>query len=192
MILDIILNLQNTKNLNYFLYKKENISIKIKYFFKKNIYLLNDKEFLIDLIELLNKKIEYLLIFGIEIFLDLLIFQLLDFEIQNIILIAIKKVLENPIKGKENIKNKNKYALNEDISPMLYKLLEKFYNLILYYELSVSEIKDSNNDTIQKRQVDIIIFCVLSIFQSIDKQNNNKYEIKVKDLSINIINICSK
>ena len=192
MILDIILNLQNTKNLNYFLYKKENISIKIKYFFKKNIYLLNDKEFLIDLIELLNKKIEYLLIFGIEIFLDLLIFQLLDFEIQNIILIAIKKVLENPIKGKENIKNKNKYALNEDISPMLYKLLEKFYNLILYYELSVSEIKDSNNDTIQKRQVDIIIFCILCIFQNIDKQNNNKYEIKVKDLSINIINICSK
>ena len=189
IILDIILNLRNKKNINYILYETDNISIKIKIFFKKNIYLLNDKDFLIKLIELLNKKCEHLLIFGIEIFLDLLIFPLLNLNIQNIILISINKMLENPIKEKD-MYNKNKYKFNEDIGPLLCKLLEKFYNLILYYELSNSEINDNNENN--KKQIDIIISCILSIFEKIDKQNNDKYENLVKDLSINIINICSK
>jgi hypothetical protein len=36
--------------------------------------------------------------------------------------------------------------LEEVKSPLLYNLLEKLFNLILYYELSNEEIKDFNNE----------------------------------------------
>ena len=184
LIFEIILNLPNKKLISYFLYENENISIKLKYFFKRNIYLLNDKSSLIKLIDLLNNQIEYSLIFNIEILLDLLIFSLINNENQNIILINIKRILEIAI----NTNEKNKLELTENICSLLYKLFEKFYYLILYYQLSTTEIEESNNE----KQIDIILYCTSVIFTNIEKIYSKKYESKITKLTVNIINICSK
>ena len=176
IILDIILNLPNKKIVNYFLYENENL-LKIKYFFKKNIYLLKDNLFLIKLINLLNNKIENLLIFAIEIFIDIIIFPLIDINNQNIILINIKNNLDCP-----------KNEIIEENNPLLIKLLEKFYNLILYHQLYIVETKDDNNE----KQIDIILKCILIIFEKIVKLKNIKLENQIIDLSNNIININSK
>ena len=177
IIFEIILNIPNKKTINYFLYENENISIKVKFFFKKNIYLLNNKLFLMKLNNLLNNKIENLLIFTIEIFIDLIIFPLIDVNSQNIILINIEK----------NLKNRQK-ELNEDIFPLLLKLLEKIYNIILYHQLSELEIKESNN----QKQIDLILNCILLIFEILGKLNIKLFDIKIMNLTNNIINICSK
>ena len=116
------------------MYENENL-LKIKYFFKKNIYLLKDNLFLIKLINLLNNKIENLLIFTIEIFIDIIIFPLIDINKQNIILINIKNNLDCP-----------KNEIIEENNPLLIRLLEKFYNLILYHQLYIVETKDDNNE----------------------------------------------
>ena len=177
LIFEIILNIPNKKIINYFLYENENISIKIKYFFKKNIYLLNNKIFLMKLNNLLNNNIENLLIFTIEIFIDLLIFPLIDTSSQNTILMNIEK----------NLKNKQK-DLNEDTYSLLINLLEKIYNLVLYHQLSELEIKESNNE----KQLDIILKCILLIFEIIGKLNIKQFDNKIMNLTNNIITICSK
>ena len=177
IIFEIILNIPNKKIINYFLYENENISIKIKYFFKKNIYLLNNKLFLMKLNNLLNNKIENLLIFTIEIFIDLLIFPLIDINSQNIILINIQKNLENKQKD-----------LDDDTHPLLMKMLEKIYDIILYHQLSELEIAESNNE----KQLDIFLKCILLIFEIIGKLNIKQFDTKIMNLTNNIINICSK
>ena len=181
-IFEIIINLKNRNIINYFLYENDNICIKLKYFFKRNIYLLNDELLLIKLIDLLNNKIEFLLMFNNEIFLDLLIFSLINNKNQNIILINIKKILEG------SINDNNKLDLNDNIYSLLYKLLEKFFNLVLYYQLYTTEIEDTNNE----KQINIIIYCVSLIFEKIIYISNKKYDIKITQLTVNIINICSK
>ena len=183
-IFEIIINLQNRKIINYFLYENENICIKLKYFFKRNIYLLNNELSLIKLIDLLNNKIEFLLIFNVEIFLDLLIFSIINNKNQNIILINIKKILENSINNNRN----NKFDLNDNIYSLLYQLLEKFFNLVLYYQLSNEEIEDTKNE----KQINIIIYCISLIFEKMICISHKKYNIKVGKLAVNIINICSK
>lgn len=74
--------------------------------------------------------------------------------------------------------------LEEVKNPLLYNLLEKLFNLILYYELSNEEIKDFNNE----KQKDIIINCILSIFEKMDKKENEIYINKIADLSSNLLN----
>ena len=193
LILEIILMIPNEKIKKFFLYENNYIDIKLKYFFKRNIYLLNNKIFLNKLFDLLkNKKLD-LLIFINEIFIDIIIFSLLCVENQNIIIINIKQLLEEKKEEKTKIKSRknleqDKTESDEVINPLLCKLLEKLYNIVLYYQLSIEEIKYYNN----QKQIDIIVNCILIIYEKIDKKISNKYENKISDLSMNVINICSK
>ena len=82
----------------------------------------------------------------------------------------------------------NKTYIDDDNNPLLIELLEKFYNIILYYELSSID-KNVNEE---KKQIDIIIKCIILIVERISKLNNKIYENKVMNLTINIINISSK
>ena len=188
LILEIILIIPNEKIKLFFLYENNYIDIKLKYFFKRNIHLLNSKDFLNKIINILKNKKEDLLIFINEIFIDIIIFPLLNLENQNTILKVIKLLLEEK---KEIVKNNTKNNSEKDrmdqeevINPLLYKLLEKLFNIISYYGLSIVDIKELNNE----KQKDIIIKCIILIYEKMDKKNNEKYIKKIADLSRNILN----
>ena len=171
-IFQILFNIKNKQILDYYLSDTNNefISIKVRIFFKNNIYLLNNHSFLNKFIELLFKKNEYFLLFSVHVFTDLKIFSLLNNEIQNTLLINIKSLFEkekDDLEEKDPIKKQqflSKIKKEEEINPLLLSnLLDKLINLVLYYPLSNEEIKESNN----KKQIDIILTIIKSIISKL-------------------------
>ena len=94
IIFEIIVELPKKEIIDYFLYKNNNISIKLKIFFHKNIYLFNENnDFIQKLFQILSAdekssvlegeiryKQQISIVILSEIFLDLLIFQKLNFN----------------------------------------------------------------------------------------------------------------
>ena len=80
IIFEIIFSIKNKNILKYYLSDADKffIPIKIRIFFKNNIYLLNNQIFLNRFIELLLKKKENFLLFSVNIFIDLIIFSLFN------------------------------------------------------------------------------------------------------------------
>ena len=172
IIFEIIFSIKNKSILKYYLSDKYKafIPIKIRIFFKNNIYLLNNLTFLNKFIELLLKKKEYFLLFSVNIFLDLIIFSLLSIDNQNIILINIQSLFKKKKEENDVIDPLKKYFLDklnieEELNQLLLeKLLEKSFNLILYCPLSIEDIKERNNE----KQIDIILNIIKSILEKIN------------------------
>ena len=172
IIFEIIFSIKNKNILKYYLSDADKffIPIKIRIFFKNNIYLLNNLTFLNKFIELLLKKKEYFLLFSVNIFIDLIIFSLLNMDNQNIILLNIQSLFKKKKEEIENIDPLKKYFLDklnieEELNPLLLeKLLEKLIYLILYCPLSSEEIKEKNNE----KQIDIILNIIKSILEKLN------------------------
>ena len=173
VIFEIIFNIKNNEISNYYI-TNGNILIKIKYFFKNNIFLLNEKSFLDELIEILFKNKEYFLLSSIHIFTDLIIFSLLSKESQNIILFNLESLFRdnNDEQDEEEIINKTLEMNQLFLEKLLYKLLD----LIFYYPLSNYEIKEING----KKQVDIILYIIKIIFEKIKDKEKIIFQIKIK------------
>ena len=189
IIFEIIIELPSKRIVDYFLNKNDIISIKLKIFFYRNFYFINENsEFIQKLFQILspeskpsvleednknnnNNNQVFSLFIITEIFLDLLIFQKLDFEIQNIILIKLLQLLSS------NINYQNYFSI-------LYKLLKQIYNIILYCELSLETInynldEDNNNPT----QIDLFIKLINSIIFTFENNKNKKYLDKITELN---------
>ena len=194
IIFEIIFEMQNKNILNYFLYKSDIINIKIKQFFGRNIEILNNKQFIenllsifkitkmTDILEFDNTNIqEYLLNIITKILLDLIIFKQLNIEIQNIIILKLYSTL-NIISPNNNNGN--------SLYDLLFELLIKIYSIILFYQLSNNIINNQNDKT----QIDIMLQCVqkiLKIFESKYKssylENNNYQQIIEHNENISIL-----
>ena len=193
-IFEIICEFQNKNILNYFLYENNIINIKIKYFFEKNIHIINNKELVEKLLNILkmtklsdildtenNSYQEYLLNIITNIFFDLTIFKKLENEIKNFIILKLYSSL-NIISSKNN----------NNINRILYELLINLYNIILFHELSTEAINKENN----KNQLDIIIECIKKIYNIFEGEykflvleNNDTYCQKITEHNENIINL---
>ena len=192
IIFEIIIELPRKEIIDYFLYKNDIISVKLKIYFYRNINCFNkNNEFIEKLFYILspeqkpsiieednnnNNNQEFLLVIISEILLDLLIFQKLDFKIQNIILIKLIQLLFT------SLNYQNYYNI-------LYILLKQIYNIILYYELSLEKInynldEENNNPT----QVDIFIKLVNSLMIIFETNKDQDYIDKIANLNININN----
>ena len=172
-IFEIIFEIQNRNIINYFLYDSDNINIKIKQFFGRNIEILNNKKFtekllsllkvtkMSDILELQNNNYqEYLLNIITKIFLDLVIFKQLNDNIQNLIIIKIYSILNT-------ITTKNRKSFNY----IVFELLLNIYNIILFYELS-NDIIDLDN---KKTKLDIFFQCI-EIIHNIFQSDNAFYQ----------------
>ena len=196
IIFEIIISLPNKEIIDYFLYQNNIISIKLKIFFLRNIYLFNDdNEFIQKLFQILsviqknsileedkNNNLEFILIFISEIFLDLLFFQKLNFNTQNIILIELIQLL-----------NYITFPDKEYMNNILYKILKDLYKIILYYELSNEQInynldEENNNPT----QIDFILKCINSLLHIFESNKNKIYINKIIKLNLDINNVYSK
>ena len=194
LIFEIIVELPKKEIIDYFLYKNNNISTKLKIFFQRNIYFFNENnDFIQKLFQILSadekssvleEEIRFnqqiLLVILSEIFLDLLIFQKLNFNSQNIVLIKLSQLLFN------NIIFNHESNLNN----FLYILLEKLYNITLYYELSSKQINyslDEENNT--PLQIDIIGKCINTLLNIFLTNKNKEFEDKINDLHYNIYNL---
>ena len=195
IIFEIIFELQNKKIINYFLYENDIFTIKIKHFFERNIYLINNKQFieklfsilkmtkLSDLLEADNNIVqEYLLNIITKIFLNLIIFKKLNNEIKNIIILKIDSIIKI-------ITFKN----NNNINNIIYQLLINLYNIIIFCELSTDII---NNDN--QTQIDIIFKIIQKIYIIFkeDKffvlENKSTYYQKINEINEDIINLSSE
>ena len=175
IIFKIIIELPRKKIINYFLFKNNIVSIKLKIFFQRNIYLFNENSDFVEKIfkllyidekssqlkeNIINKQ-QFLLVIISEFFLDLLIFQKLNFVTQNIVLIKLKQVF----------------------------LYFQYNNIILYYELSEEQINDSlDKDNKSLKQTNIIEKCINSIIKIFKSNKNKEYLEKISNLNYNIIN----
>ena len=176
VIFQIIFDIKNKDISDYYI-SNGNILIKLKYFFKNNIYLLNEKSFLNKFIEILLKNKEHFLLCCIHIFVDFIIFSLLKNECQNIILFNLQSIFKDIYDEQEEeiIKRAKKYCdeiinIKEDLNPLLLEnLLVKLFNLILYYPLSINEIKETKGE----KQADIILYLIKTI---LEKTKNNQYK----------------
>ena len=194
LIFEIIVELPEKDIIDYFLYKNDIFSIKLKIFFQRNIYILNEsnefaQKLFNDLLSEEKNSISeekvvnsqhILSVIMTEIFLDLIIFQKLNSNTQNIILINLLQILyNNKIKNQDN--SDNRYDI-------LYKILKQLYNIILYYELSMEQIQyNLNEENEELTQIDIIIKCINILMNEFISNQNKIYLNKISDLNNNII-----
>ena len=145
------------------IFEIQNINIKIKHFFGRNIGILNNKKFeekfisllkttkISDILELQNNSYqEYLLNIITKILLDLIIFKQLNNDIQNLIIMKIYSILNT-------ITSKN----NKNINYILYELLLNIYNIFLFYELS-DDVIDAETG---KTKLDVLLQCIEKIYK---------------------------
>ena len=184
--MEILLKIKNKKILKYYLLDVDTpvFPIRMKYFFKNNIYLLNNIPFLNEFLEILLDKKENFLIFSIHILTELTIFSSLKIENQNIILINIKSLFQKKKQeSTEIIDPLKKYYYDkvnkeEELSPLLLtNLCGKLINLILYYPLSNEENKENNNE----KQIDIILDIIKNIIEKIKYDKNIKKLYRIKE-----------
>ena len=193
IIFQIIFSIKNKYFLKNYISEadKYNIPVKIRIFFKNNAYLLNNQYFLNKFIEILLQRKEIFLIFSIHVFVDLIIFSLLNPDNQNLVLINIYSLFDTK---KEEIKENDpmkqyfieKINKNEELNPLLVEnILENLIKIILYYPLSNEEIKGRNNE----KQIDIIIAIIKSINKKISQEEYlkiiNKTKLKIYDFNEN-------
>ena len=196
IILEIILELPSEEIIDYFLFKNNNISIKLRTFFYRNVYLFNEnnefiqKFFQIIQMEQKNSKLEeenknknnevFLLVFMTEIFLDLLLFKKLNFNNQNYILIILLQLLMNI-----------NFRKLDNMNNILFKLLKQIYNIVLYYQLSSEEINYNIGEEKNPTQIYVITKCVDAIFYLFEISNNKEYIKKIIDINLYVINFYS-
>ena len=194
IILEIIFELPKKETIDYFLYKNNIVSIKLKMFFYRNTYFLNENSEFIQkffkiiadeekssILEEEERKDNRIIcfIFITEIFLDLFIFQKLKVSIQNQVLIKIMEILFN----------NNNLGCNDEENKILFKLLMKIYNIILYYGLSSEQINyNLNEENSNSTPIELFIKCLNLILNIFQKNENNEYLDKVKDFNYDIIN----
>ena len=170
-IFEIIFYIPDNKIKKYFLYENK-IQMKIKMFFYRNITLLNNNEIFVEkLLKIITKekntnKIklndeEFLLNFLVNIFFDFLIYEKLEFCLQNTILNQICELLNN-----SDFNNESK------IDDILFTLFNNLINILLCCKLTFIE----NNEG--KTQLDLILNCIFSIANKL-MPNNKIFEEKI-------------
>jgi len=191
IIFELIINLPNKEIINYFLYENNIFSIKLKNFFSRNIYLFNENNEFIQkifdfyskssILEEENKNIEFVLVFASEIFLDLFIFQKLNNKAQNNILTELFQILnDKSLPDKEYI-NKN-----------LYKILKQIYKISIFSELSTNQIDFKLDDINNPTQIDIILKCIKSLFNTFENNKNKEFIDKIIEINHDINNMHCK
>ena len=197
LIFKIIFELQNKNMINYFLYENDILNIKIKHFFERNIQIINNKDFIekllsifkitniSDILQLENNSSEdFSLNIFTKIFFDLIIFQKLKKEIQNLILLKLLSMI-NYITYKNNI----------NVDRILYILLINLYNIIIFYQLSIDNIENKNNF---QTQMDLILQCIQIIYIIFETNykyfilENSTYFHRITELNANIKELDSK
>ena len=192
IIFQIIFDIKNKEISNYYI-SNGNALIKMKFFFKNNIYLLNERTFLNKFIEILIKNKNYFLIASIHIFTDLIIFTSLNKDSQNIILSNLLSILDEKKdeEEKNEIKIIQKFSSDiilkkEELNPLLFEnLLIKLFDLILYYPLSI----DENKENIEKQEIDKVLQLIKIILEKI--KNSQKMKI-INQIRIKIHNLFDK
>ena len=196
IIIEIITELPKEEIIDYFLFQNNIISLKLKIFFYRNIYLFNEnKEFIQKLLQIIQMERKYsqpeeenikknnekfFLVFMSEIFLDLLFFRKLNFFTQNyILMILIKNVTQID------------YKIQENMCEIAFKLLKQIYNIFLYNELSLEEITYIIGEEKFSTQIDLIIRSINSIFMLFEMSDNKSYINKIIDINNYIINLHS-
>ena len=180
-IFEIIMLIPDENIKKYFLTgdSKSNI-LKIKYFFYRNISILNDNDTFIEKLlnifsigketqESSNQK-NILLELLIEVFLNPILFEKLNISVQNFILSYLNDIL----KKAEFIKNKNK---NESLFTIIKNLIR-----IALYSNKFSENNEENMNYIEN-SIDLIISDSLIM-------EDTSFEKKIKNFMIKINNIC--
>ena len=183
IIFEIIFNIPDNKVKDYFLYENK-IQMKIKMFFYRNITLLNNEKFVENLIKIiLNKKntnkittknIKIFLNLITDIFFDFIIYEKLEFSIQNIILNHLNEILNDP------------YFYNEQkIEDILFTLFKNLINITLCCKLTYIEKNQG------KTHLDLILDCIFSIANKLIKKNK-EFEEKTREILLEIKNTCSQ
>ena len=168
-IFEIMMLIPSKNIINYFINgnSKSNI-LKIKYFFYRNISILNNNETFIEkLLNIFSLQIDFLIEILIEVFLDPILFEKLNITIQNIILSYLNDILKN-----------TKYIKNEN-----YFLLIKDLIRIVIYSNKFSE----NNE----EKINYIENCLDLIFSKSELLEDKNYEEKLKYFMKKINNICN-
>ena len=180
-----IMSLIPSENIKNYFYEGDSGSniLKIKFFFYRNICLLNDNETLIDkLLQILSfekkekeqqSKKKILLEILINIFLNTIIFGKLNFSIQNKILFFLNDLL-----------NKEEKIKDEKQNECSLKLIESLVSIILYNKISQNEIEDG------KTQIDYVVSCINLILSKSFPSKDTSYEEKLKNYFKVISNIC--
>ena len=196
IIIEIITELPKEEIIDYFLFQNNIISLKLKIFFYRNIYLFNENnEFIQKLLQIIQMERKYsqpveentkknnekfFLVFMSEIFLDLLFFRKLNFFTQNyILMILIKNVAQID------------YKIQESMCEIAFKLLKQIYNIFLYNELSLEEITYNIGEEKFSTQIDLIIKSIDSIFVLFEMSDNKSYINKIIEINNYIINLHS-
>ena len=179
IIFETIFSLPSKKIVDYFLYDNDLIHNKIRIFFIRNIYLLNNEEFVQKILNIFistqntkiycNNKICLLVLLS-DILFDLSIFQNLNNKIRNLAMIYLFQLF------KEN-KSDN---IDKYFCDFLFKLINNLFNICLYYVLP----KEIINTEINMNCLDIIIKCLANIFEFyINNLKNNSYITRMNTLT---------
>ena len=186
-IFEILMLIPGEIHENYFIKEdsKSNI-LKIKFFFYKNISLLNDNNTLIEKIlnifsgvvkqneEYLNNK-KILLEILIQIFLNPIIFGKLNFSIQNTILLFLNDLLKKTGYKKNEEQKKTNY---------LFKLIKSLILIVLFQKIKLDKDIDGNT------QMDYITDCINLILLKLSAYDEKTFPKKFSDFFKKIYNIC--
>ena len=186
-IFEILMLIPGEIHENYFVKEdsKSNI-LKIKFFFYKNISLLNDNDTLIEKIlnifsgvvkqneEYLNNK-KILLEILIQIFLNPIIFGKLNFSIQNTILLFLNDLLKKTGYKKNEEQKKTNY---------LFKLIKSLILIVLFQKIKLDKDIDGNT------QMDYITDCINLILLKLSAYDEKTFPKKFSDFFKKIYNIC--
>ena len=149
-LLKIILSIDDVDILNYFLNENDIMKVKLKIFFQRNKNILNDENFIDNLIRIFdnNKKFNTIIFILYETILidELIFYEILD---KNTVISLLKN----------NLLKISKERIDIEVQKTLYNIYIQLHNIINYFELSLVE----NNDG--ATLLDLIIECEKSIIK---------------------------
>jgi len=177
-LLKIILSIDNEKILNYFLYENDIMKVKLKIFFQRNKNILNDENFIDNLIRVFDNNIKcnkIVFILYETILIDELVFN--EIEDKNTVITLLKN----------NLFKISNEIIDVKIQKTLYKIYLHLYNIINYFELSLIE----NNDGFTL--LDLIIECEKLIIKILfNSSEKNIYIPKITNNLLELINITNR